>query len=357
MLKSIKLTNFESHIDSTIQLTPGINLITGTSDHGKSAIIRAINWIFFNRPDKDEGFRNENLSSDVEFSASIELDNSTVITRYKTDKENGYRLSTQAEPLKAIRADVPQEIQDLLNVSEVNIQTQHNPYFLLNEKPGPVAAAFNEMVKLSIMDSCVDEAKKEVKFANNAVKSTELELKRVENDLKKTIDTTELEEYYQTAKQLKIEIDKEQNEIDELRELYSTYMSINKEYISLTKCLKKVSSLIKNIDTTHIIIEKETAIRNELSAINKELQYISTTIDTINIPDISLLQKLDTVQQDIEVLSSSYNQLYKLHDDLKNIDTQLVYRKKDLVSRTIEYNKLLEEYDVCPLCDTVLVKK
>ena len=41
-LTEIKLENFQDHKDSTISLTNGINLIVGSSDAGKSAILRAV---------------------------------------------------------------------------------------------------------------------------------------------------------------------------------------------------------------------------------------------------------------------------------------------------------------------------
>ncbi len=45
-LTEIKLENFQDHKDSTISLTNGINLIVGSSDAGKSAILRAVNFVF-----------------------------------------------------------------------------------------------------------------------------------------------------------------------------------------------------------------------------------------------------------------------------------------------------------------------
>ena len=45
MIKSIELTNFESHKHSEFVFSPYINIITGQSNHGKSSIIRGLYWI------------------------------------------------------------------------------------------------------------------------------------------------------------------------------------------------------------------------------------------------------------------------------------------------------------------------
>ena len=44
MINSIKIQNFQSHKNTTIKLKPGVNIITGSSDCGKSVDIRALKW-------------------------------------------------------------------------------------------------------------------------------------------------------------------------------------------------------------------------------------------------------------------------------------------------------------------------
>jgi len=49
MLKKISIQNFQSHKKTELDLVDGINVIYGLSQSGKSAILRALNWIIFNR--------------------------------------------------------------------------------------------------------------------------------------------------------------------------------------------------------------------------------------------------------------------------------------------------------------------
>ena len=50
MLKSLKIRNFESHRNTQLNFHPGVNVIVGESDQGKTAILRALEWVLFNRP-------------------------------------------------------------------------------------------------------------------------------------------------------------------------------------------------------------------------------------------------------------------------------------------------------------------
>ncbi len=49
-IKKVRIQGFQSHLDSTFTLSPGLNVITGPSDAGKTAIIRALRWLAFNEP-------------------------------------------------------------------------------------------------------------------------------------------------------------------------------------------------------------------------------------------------------------------------------------------------------------------
>ena len=53
MIKRITLKNFESHEDSTIEFSDGLNLIIGQSNQGKSSIVRALAMVVANRFDRD----------------------------------------------------------------------------------------------------------------------------------------------------------------------------------------------------------------------------------------------------------------------------------------------------------------
>ena len=60
MINTLQIEGFQSHDSTEIELSKGVNVIIGSSDSGKSSIIRACKWAFQNRPQSDS-FRNNYL--------------------------------------------------------------------------------------------------------------------------------------------------------------------------------------------------------------------------------------------------------------------------------------------------------
>ena len=54
MIKKIQIQNFQSHKETTLKLDPGVNIIVGTTDSGKTSILRALRWVIWNRPSGDD---------------------------------------------------------------------------------------------------------------------------------------------------------------------------------------------------------------------------------------------------------------------------------------------------------------
>jgi DNA repair exonuclease SbcCD ATPase subunit len=53
MIKRIEIKNFQAHKNTEIDFDPGVNVISGASDAGKSSIFRALLWVITNRPSGD----------------------------------------------------------------------------------------------------------------------------------------------------------------------------------------------------------------------------------------------------------------------------------------------------------------
>lgn len=44
------IENFQSHEQTEVFFTEGLNVFVGPSDSGKSAILRALRWVLYNEP-------------------------------------------------------------------------------------------------------------------------------------------------------------------------------------------------------------------------------------------------------------------------------------------------------------------
>ena len=83
MIKSIDIENFQSHKKTRIDFDPGVNVIIGRSDSGKTSILRALNWVINNKPSGEAFIRHGNK----EARASIILDDKHMITMIRKGKK------------------------------------------------------------------------------------------------------------------------------------------------------------------------------------------------------------------------------------------------------------------------------
>ena len=124
-IQSIKISNFQSHKNTTVNFVDGMNSIIGKSNAGKTAIIRAMVWVFFNKPSGDSFRSNWGGDTKVE----IRLSDGAVIERIKGKSKNCYVIN--GKTYKAIRQSVPDEVKAIINVSDINVQHQLDAPFLL----------------------------------------------------------------------------------------------------------------------------------------------------------------------------------------------------------------------------------
>lgn len=175
MLESIEIKNFQSHNDTKITLHPGVNSIVGASDKGKSAILRSLYWVLTNRPTGisvvSDWARNEKGVLTDAASVTVTTKEGNVVRRIRTKDFNGYDIDSKI--LEAVGVACPQEVEETLNISDVNVQRQLDPPFLLSASPGEVARFLNSMIKLEEIDKCLSEADSRLKSSRKHLKSIE----------------------------------------------------------------------------------------------------------------------------------------------------------------------------------------
>ena len=197
MINFVRIFNFQSHGESRLDFHPRTNVIVGSSDSGKSAIIRAIKWAVWNRPSGD-AIRS---TWGGETSCEMVVDGN-VITRHK-DKVDSYKVQAKGKDIqefKAIGTSVPEEINRLLNINEINLQQQLEQPFLLSESPGVVAQFFNKVAKLDKIDlgisninSAIRSIEQDIKYKTAEVVKQEEQLKSFEylEDMEKDVRSLE----------------------------------------------------------------------------------------------------------------------------------------------------------------------
>ncbi len=140
----ISLRNFQIHQQIDLDLSSPITSILGKSDCGKSSIIRALRWLLLNKPGGDSF-----IHHGCEFAkVSICVDDHKIVR--SKGKKNLYWIDGKKRV--SFGTNVPDDIAEILNISEDNIQQQLDSPFLLGLPPGEVAKKLNSIVDLGLID-------------------------------------------------------------------------------------------------------------------------------------------------------------------------------------------------------------
>lgn len=272
MIKRLQLYNFQSHKDSELNFVPGLNVIAGQSDSGKTAILRGLYWLSYNKPSGDS-FINNKIKSDSFCGVSLDMDE-VVISREKGKKVNSYFIGSERqdmmEELKAFGQEVPEEVSKALNFDDINIQRQMDSPFLLSDTPGEVAKFLNKVTNLDVIDKCLSNLASFKRTASSSLKSIDAELASTEKEI------SELD-YLDKAQELLFEIEAKNSILEDLENKISGLEELLEEieeWEEELKDFKDLSGADKIIDDLIIKMKEQEEVLgkyNQLSDLCQEI--------------------------------------------------------------------------------------
>jgi len=322
MIQKLEIENYQSHKNTTLNFSPGVNAIIGQSDSGKTSILRALRWVIENRPGGDAFRSSWGGKTSVKITTG-----QNVIERVK-DKTtvNTYALSTGEEDLSfaAMGTSVPEEVQNALNINQINYQNQLDRPFLLDNSPGEVAAHFNKIAHLDVIDVGLRNVKSWISGLTKTISIEEIRVAELEEEqsqydylpaMEKAIITLEtlhaylykMSEDFIDFEKLKLSIIKTNSNIDQYANLLSLEPAVlltleqarvifDKKTIreNLTRSVQNINKtdeeiiagkgvlkLEKLVTGTFILIQKEKAVQNEKRLLTGVVSGIKTTTQTL----------------------------------------------------------------------------
>jgi exonuclease SbcC len=173
MIERILYRNFQAHDSTDITLDPGVTVIVGRTDKGKSSLIRGLAFLAFNRPAGSSLIKRGTSTASVQ--AKID---GKVLARVRGKKKNLYKLDGKS--YNAFSTKVPIPIEQFLALDEDNFQFQIDSPYLLTESAGAAAKKLNSIVNLESIDAISSSALAEVRRAKTAVDIKTKEVERAE---------------------------------------------------------------------------------------------------------------------------------------------------------------------------------
>jgi exonuclease SbcC len=357
MIESLHLVNFETHKDSLVEFGPGINVIRGSTDQGKSTISRALTYVVFSKPVQG---RPGDKSKDSY--VTLRCTGIPPITRGRTGGKKGknyYKIDSKeisgekTDPLKAIKRTVPEEISRMIDLSEVNIQEQFKEYYLLQSTAGQVAKTIHALLGMDMVDKTAKVANSAIKAQTALLLSRKTQIENIEADIKKYAYVEELE-----------------SELGDLETAIQDYQELEAKSYNLTALLERFRILQQRVAANKIpqMVENEArSLVTEILELNEQqvkfdkLYKAVKAVDEINKKQSGLKEWLRVedeaigLQKEImgfQTLEIKSQRLADLTSQLQENQRRTINIQEVLRGNTKKLAALKKKIKICPVCAT-----
>lgn len=329
-IKKISINNFQSHENTEIEFTSGLNIITGSSDSGKTAILRAIKWVLFNEPKGTDFIR----QGEKEASVSIYFEDNTIITRKKKTNKNQYIIvnnNGEEQFFEGFGNEIPKEVLHTHNIRKtvidssssqcINLGEQLQGPFMISQDGKTVAKAIGKLIGMDKLDEAIKQVVKDI--FNNNVRHREA-LKKIES-LESEISL------YSYLEELESKIIEKEKLLKTVKEKVARLnkLILIKDRLDIAKVdyekSMKVLATLKNVDK---------ADSNYVELLQKHF-YLKTYIKSKN-----QLDSLRTEKMDLQKIMISFRDLSYVYNLTKEIDENLNLYNKIIILK----GKYLEMY-------------
>ncbi|MGE5404812.1 MAG: AAA family ATPase [Candidatus Saccharibacteria bacterium] len=342
-IKSIRLKNFQSHRDSSFELSPGLNIIVGPSDQGKSAVIRALRWVMYNEPRGAAFIRSGESRTEVK----IVLSNGTVVERIRDEsgKVNRYLLEVPGEEpqvFERFNKEVPLEIRKALGISklvvdrdrslEINLSRQLEGPFLMEESGATRSKVLGRVANLHIIDAAQRDVLRDANTFSQEASRLDTEIKEIEGQLESFADIEMHEETLTTAERLINLIGVQEDKYSLITDLKLKYETTKAQIFETNEQL----GLLKDVETTSELTDKILKRSQELKELEILDQGLTTGKEDINkcllvlrqtdrISDVeSVLERLRSLREEGFILQQARKSYHELIGEAHEKQTELL---------------------------------
>lgn len=355
---AVEVWGFESHVATRYELAPGLTVITGPSDGGKtSGTLRALRWLAKGEPAGEEFLHTiRNTAGEVirqaeEAGVKVTLDNGVEITKTRRKGKTKYWVTGYDEPFE--KAEVPTAVKDALGIRstvygrdaqgkpeleyDLNFAYQLDPPFIISQPGSAGAKVLGKLAGTEAIDQALKSVAKDTYAARNdkAAADKEYERKVIQlldyqdlDEIKSQIDAAEwvakqIETNLATKSDmlaLRLQLDRANNQLNEAAEMLDKLA----ELPSLEEDLKEIEKAQQRYDTLLDLygqLGRATATVENLTQQIKDYDGLESAA--------WILQQVDTAtnqQSSINLLEKEYHSL----EEAVKTATEILEKTKDL---------------------------
>ncbi|MBO8158358.1 AAA family ATPase [Thermosyntropha sp.] len=348
-IKRLKIKNFQSHKNTDIELLPGLNILVGESDQGKSSVIRALRWLFYNEP-SGTGFIRE---GETYCEVTVEMNSGVVISRIRDARINRYLIKYpdgSEDKFDSVGNQVPPEVKRELGITslnygekslDINIAYQLDSPFLFDKSGPDKAKIIGSIADLHIIDAAQQELLRDIKSQQSKHSELEKEITGFKAELDMYEDLDSQKQLAAQINQLLSAADEKRKEKNYFEEIKSRWdriqneIDINSAKLERLKNIEVAEDYYRNSCERYNLFKKLTDIN-----INMKKTVENITFCEQKLEKLKSLEDLQKIKKDLENLSYNYKELCNIEKRQKEIEENL-----KRINLTIEHTEKLDEIE------------
>ena len=310
IIKKVKLENYRSHSNTTVEFTKGVNLILGKNGRGKTSILEAISTVMFNTKDRTGKETGRSYIKFGEKSSKVDIDFIANDGREYNLKTEFFKTKPKKQTLKDMTGseydgDIQEKLEELCGIKKGFEETYENI----------VIAKQNEFINI-FKDSGTTREK-----TFNKIFNTQIYKEMYDSFLKEAIDKykSEKENLDSKINYLKENMEDKEQITNFLKEEEIIKNTLNKDFSETTEIINKLSNEIKDYETTEI--ELNNLVKNIKDEENKIKKYLNILKE--NIIEAKQAKKAKIIVKETEKPYLEYleieNRLKVLRENLDNL--------------------------------------
>lgn len=410
-IERVELINFQSHSNTVLEFSNGINGIIAPSNVGKSSVSRIVQWLLYNNIPGEPHYikTGEDFAiGRVTFSTGIMIEREIHAPQKNGErkvKKNFYRLyrgSELVEEITGFGTKVPTIIQEAHNMMPSNKRmnlhfwNQLDKPFLVTDKPADRAEAMGNLEELQMVDTSLIEINSEILADTKSRNATETRIKELEKQIAAVEEELELDQsrkvvvesmlgWCDVANDVLMKFEKHTSDLSGIkRQLADNDALIQKTSGLKEMSIEKVEEMIRNINliardeknlsinteqlsalpdikqsTIDVLVEgmdivmAQEAILNRIERLKEDKKEFD--LRKANVPkpiDTSSLD-IEGVQADISMIRTIMGTIDSLVQNAKDIETQKQRYETAQANESKALSELLEalhNIEICPTC-------
>jgi len=374
-IKQVKLINFQDHKETTVDFTEGVNLIVGSSDAGKSAILRAVNFVFQNDLRGNSFIR----VGTTECSVTIVFSDGVEITRVKGTDVNNYILKDENEELHVfskVASTVPEQIQKYLGNPPLDDKKRPIAYadqmanlFLVDLNSSDLPRTLSELTGIQHLQTAAETLGKNARSYDRSIKERNDKIKKLNDDL---VQYQYVDKDYDSISTIQSELNNLSNTLENINKARN-FIKRNNEISSEAKKINNLSSKYKSLADIKPQIENLSNLLTSIKTsrihlsfhVKKTKEFKSTKADLDKYSNLcnevfkNKLESVSGLKSNLETAEKYHNQNTTLLSSIEKVKIDLQSEQTNIEDLQSSLDDLIQSLkdagDWCNTCNRPLV--